>query len=319
MPLHRGHQLLIDTALSQVDDLTILVYDSDPPGNYPPMPLPKRLAWLRALYPDIEAVLAVNDPHKHDPDRDDPKYAREYANELAFLGQFDVVFTSETGYEDFARSLGARHELVDTARELIPISGTQIRENVYEHRGWMDPLVYSSLIQKVVFVGTESTGKSTLARRMAEEYGTLWTHEFGRELWVKQDGGSFVDHVMMAERQYRREQAALRHSRDFLFCDTNPWTTLQWSLWAYGTADARLHELVDRTIGEYVWVLLRNDFPWADDGIREMRDGKAADFQARLRADMVRRQIGFYEIGGSLDRRVDAVARLLGSRWNARV
>ena len=32
LPLHRGHQLMIETALSQVDDLTIVVYDSRRPG-----------------------------------------------------------------------------------------------------------------------------------------------------------------------------------------------------------------------------------------------------------------------------------------------
>jgi len=49
MPLHRGHQHLIDTALSQCDDLTIVVYDSDPAGDYTPMPIELRLAWLRSL------------------------------------------------------------------------------------------------------------------------------------------------------------------------------------------------------------------------------------------------------------------------------
>ena len=42
MPLHRGHQLLIERALCEVDDLAIVVYDSAPAGRYPPMPLGKR-------------------------------------------------------------------------------------------------------------------------------------------------------------------------------------------------------------------------------------------------------------------------------------
>src|SRR5207248_1999283 len=41
------------------------------------------------------------------------------------------------------------------------------------------------LIQKVVMVGTESTGKTTLARELARVYDTRWTHEFGREFWVE--------------------------------------------------------------------------------------------------------------------------------------
>jgi len=77
MPLHRGHQHLIDTALSQCDDLTIVVYDSDPPGDFAPMPVELRLGWLQALYPNVENILAVDDPMKHDPDRDSPAHAPE--------------------------------------------------------------------------------------------------------------------------------------------------------------------------------------------------------------------------------------------------
>jgi NadR type nicotinamide-nucleotide adenylyltransferase len=204
MPLHRGHQLLIDTALSQVDDLTIVVYDSRPEGRYPPMPVDKRLSWLRELYPEVEGIVAVEDPQWDNPQRDDPAYAAEYAAAIEFLGPFDRVFTSEPAYERFAHELGAEHVVVDTARTLIPISGSRIRENLYEHRGWLDPRVYSSLIQKVVMVGTESTGKTTLARELARVYGTLWTHEFGRELWVRQGGGTFADHLLTARRQLQR-------------------------------------------------------------------------------------------------------------------
>ena len=65
----------------------------------------------------------------------------------------------------------------------------------------MEPEVYASLIRKVVLVGTESTGKSTLARRLAEEYDTLWVHEFGRELWEAQElQGTFADHLKIARR-----------------------------------------------------------------------------------------------------------------------
>ena len=159
MPLHRGHQLLIDRALAQTDDVTIVVYDSEPPGAYPPMPLEKRLGWLERLYPQAEAIVPVADPLRDEPDADDPRHAALYAETVRFLGRFDMVFTSEPSYERFARELGARHVVVDAARELVPISGTRIRENVFEHRGWLDPDVYASLIRKVVLVGTESSGQ----------------------------------------------------------------------------------------------------------------------------------------------------------------
>jgi cytidyltransferase-like protein len=130
MPLHRGHQLLIERALAEVDDLTIVVYDSEPTGDYPPMPIELRLRWLRELYPDVEAIVPVDDLEKDNPDNDDPRFARMYADCLRFLGQFDRIFTSEPGYEQFAHELGAKHVIVDAARELVPIRDAHSVESV---------------------------------------------------------------------------------------------------------------------------------------------------------------------------------------------
>ena len=60
LPLHRGHQLMIETALSQVDDLTIVVYDSHRPDD-DRMPVGLRLCWLRELYPHVESILSLVD------------------------------------------------------------------------------------------------------------------------------------------------------------------------------------------------------------------------------------------------------------------
>jgi HTH-type transcriptional repressor of NAD biosynthesis genes len=323
MPLHRGHQLLIESALAEVDDLTVVIYDSHVPGVYPPMPIQKRMKWIADLYPQIENIVPRKDLLPSDMsqrEKDEPKWGKVYAKDLEFLGEFDYIFSSETYGEPFAQSfrdLGhkTKHVMVDAARDMLPISGTQIRENVYEHRGWVDPLVYRSLIQKVVFVGTESTGKSTIARRMAEEMDTKWVHEYGRELWVKQDlKGSFRDMLKIAENHYKREQASMLHSRDYLFCDTNPWTTLQWSLMYSGTADARLYDLVDRTVNDYIWFVCDNSIPWDDDGIRELRNGEAEKLQRQLTRDLQSRNISYYNLAGSVDERVETVRYVLGRK-----
>lgn len=311
MPLHRGHQLLIDRALAEVDDLTVVVYDSAPPGRYAPMPLELRLRWVRELYPQVESIVPAPDPLRH-PDSDDPANAHVYADALGFLGPFDRVFSSERGYARFAELLGAKHVVVDEARDLVPTSGTAIRSDLYAHRGWLDPRVYSSLVRKVVFVGSESTGKSTLARRLAEELDTLWTHEFGRELWEAQGlTGSFADHLRIAVRQRRREEAAARQAREFLFCDTNAWTTLHWSLRSYGVVDPRLEELVERTVDDYVWVLCDDDFGWVQDGTRELEGRAAADFQEQQVRDLERRGIPYATASGPPETRVEQVLRLL--------
>jgi len=317
MPLHRGHQLLIESGLARVDDLTVVMYDSSPEGHYPAMPMQKRWKWLIELYPQLENIVPRHDILPADmlqKEKDEPKWAQAYADDLKFLGKFDFVFSSENYGEAFAEALGAKNIVVDAARELVPISGTEIRENIYEHRGWLDPIVYRSLIQKVVFVGTESTGKSTLARAMAEEFDTLWVHEYGRELWEKQGlTGSFADMLKIATNQYRREQAATLHSRDYLFCDTNSWTTLQWNLMYDKTYDARLWELVEKTKDEYIWIFCDNDFAWVDDGTRELKNGNAEKFQEQIYRNLCSLGVDFQNVTGSLDERANKVKQILAT------
>jgi HTH-type transcriptional repressor of NAD biosynthesis genes len=318
-PLHRGHQFVIDRALAECDEVAIVVYDNHPPGDYPPMPIEKRVKWLQMLYPHVETIVGVMDP-MGDTGDDDPTAAETYAAQLRPLGKFDRVFTSEPQYEAFALLLGARHVLVDPDRTSVPISGTQIRSNLYDYRGYLDPRVYATLIEKVVFVGTESTGKSTLARLMAEKYDTLWVHEFGRELWESQDlQGSFADHLRTARRQYDREWAMARNARRYLFCDTNAWTTLMWSINTYGFADSRLKDLVAQSVNEYIWILCDNDFEWVQDGTRELEGKKSTDFQRLQVAFLRAMEIPYYAVHGTIENRVSQVEGILSGRLRSLV
>jgi NadR type nicotinamide-nucleotide adenylyltransferase len=314
MPLHRGHQLLIDAALAECDDVSVVVYDSRPSGAYPPMPLAKRLGWVTQLYPQLEQVVGLPDPLEP-PANEDPASAAVYAGQLAFLGGFDRFYSSEPAYERFARLLGAEHVVLDEARELVPLSGTLVRADPYRYRALMSPLVYGSLVRRVALVGTESTGKSTLARALAERLGTLWVHEYGRELWEAQGlQGSFADHWRIAERQRRREDAAVVHARDFLVCDTTAWTTLQWSLKSYGFADARLHALVDETMDDYTWIVCDNDFGWVQDGTRELAGPLSGAFQRQQLADLDARGVDYVVVRGPVEERVAQVLARLGVR-----
>jgi NadR type nicotinamide-nucleotide adenylyltransferase len=205
---------------------------------------------------------------------------------------------------------------VDAARELMPISGTQLREDLYRYRAFVDPLVYRSLIQKVVFVGTESTGKSTLVKALAEEMHTMHTNEYGRTLWEQHTRQgtkpSFHDLWVIAKTQYEQEQAAMLHSNEYLFCDTNPWTTMLWSEMYYGTADARLYELVERTKDEYKWFVCSNEFGWVDDGSRELGNGKAEEFHQINLQRLLELGVPYRIITGSVEQRVQQVKDDLG-------
>jgi HTH-type transcriptional repressor of NAD biosynthesis genes len=336
MPLHRGHQLLIETALANVDELTIVVYNSHVDDDTEKlMPASKRAGWIAQLYPQVHNLVVLNDPPIHNQkfqiplDRDNPKYATVYGDQVEFLGPFTHVFSSEDYGQPFAdaitrsdvnslsgpKPIECKHVTVDAARELMPISGTTFRSDMFKYRAYVDPLVYRSLIQKVVFVGTESTGKSTISKALAEKLGTMYTQEYGRSLWEeiqrRKETPTFHDLWRVAHTQYEQEQAAALHSDRYLFCDTNAWTTMLWSEMYYRTADQRLYDLVEKTKHEYLWFYCHNDFGWVDDGQRELSGDKAEQFaKVNIRA-LASTGVSYQVLRGTLEQRIETVCNRL--------
>lgn len=58
-PLHKGHQWMIETALKEVDQLIIIVYDAPDAEN---MPMDMRIKWLLHLYPKVKIIRADHPP-----------------------------------------------------------------------------------------------------------------------------------------------------------------------------------------------------------------------------------------------------------------
>ncbi len=277
-----------------------------------PWPVEMRVKWLTDLYgPDNRYLKAVIPWPDHFNGDCSAEASPLYAEELKQFGPFTHVYSSEKYGEPFAKALGAKHVMVDQARTRRPYSGTSIRANLYEHRHDVPFYTYRSMIQKVAFIGGESTGKSTLAERLATEYSTKWVHEYGRELWEAQGGsGSFSDLLKIGVEQYRREEGAIYESDRYLFCDTTALTTEYWCRNYYGVADPRLVDLITRTQDEYIYFVCDNDFPFVDDGLRETMD-HAQDFHDGTILDLVHRKLRYWVVTGSVEQRVAQVKFVL--------
>ena len=58
-PFHKGHQYLIETALSEVDHLIIVIYNSPETTN---IPLQVRSGWIRKIFPEVKVLEAWDGP-----------------------------------------------------------------------------------------------------------------------------------------------------------------------------------------------------------------------------------------------------------------
>ena len=93
----------------------------------------------------------------------------------------DVVFSSEKYGDELAQRLGAQHVLVDLDRVTHAVSGTAVRTDPVANWHHLSPATQRGLGRRVVVVGAESTGTTTLSKQLAEHFQAPWIAEYGRE------------------------------------------------------------------------------------------------------------------------------------------
>lgn len=264
LPYHEGHAHLIRTARASADELTVLVCSI----AREPIPGGHRFQWVRESHPDCRVVHVSEElPQEPSEHADFWPIWTDVINRYA--GRVDVVFSSEDYGDELARCLGATHVCVDRARHTVPVSGSAIRAEPLRHWEYVPRVVRPHLALRVAIVGTESTGKTTLAQRLAERFGTAWVPEFGREYCSDRDARLLTesDFEAIAWGQAMAEHEYAARSNGVLICDTELHTTCTWSEliigrcppWIRAAAAARRYDLI---------LFLGHDSPWVDDGTR---------------------------------------------------
>ena len=331
-PPHRGHELVINHAIENCDEVVLLCYSK--PG-LPGCDAVRRKRWLSALFPNARCLVVTDERLRElvKPGNGPQEVPHNDADELThrrfcgFLCQHvlgitvDAVFTSEDYGDGFAAELTryfrerspasppVRHILVDKNRIKLPISGTLLRQNVHAHRDWLAPVVYASFVQRVCLLGGESSGKSTLTEALASEFSTVHVAEYGRDLWEAKSGAlAFGDMQHIAEVQIQREEEAALRANRFVFCDTSPLTTLFYSHHFFGRAEPALEQLAERP---YDFTLLCTpDFPFVQDGTRQPQDFRTRQHEWYL-DELDRRRIPLLVLTGSIENRICQVREVL--------
>jgi len=315
MPVHAGHQLLIDHAVGVVGESGLTVIVGTQPGE--PIPGALRVAWVRELYPRV-AVVHLDATMPQEP-ADHPDFWKLW---VAAIRQFvpdgpDLVFTSEAYGDQLARRLGAQHVAVDPSRVRVPVSGTAIRARPLECWRYLPPPVRAYYARRVVLYGAESTGKTTLARRLAERFGTVWVPEFGREYLDRKAPADPLaafspdDVPVIAAGQVAAEDRLAREANRLLFCDTDLLTTRVYSELYFGSCPQEVvAEGMRRPYQLYVW--LTPDSAHVADAQRRGRH-RDPGVVRRFGELLVEKGAPFVEVGGSWEERFERAAEAVGT------
>jgi len=128
-------------------------------------------------------------------------------------------------------------------------------------------------MRKIVIIGPESTGKSTLSEQLAEYYQTCWCPEFAREYLL--DNGkqySYGDLLNIAHGQLELEDTMITQAKNgFYFIDTDMYVMKVWCEVAFEKCHTWiLKQIAQRSYDLYF--LCDTDLPWVKDELREYPD-----------------------------------------------
>ena len=312
-PLHCGHQLVIETAMKETDHVIVMVYDCP---ESTAVPLSVRTIWIRDLYPEVEVIEAWNGPAEVGNTPEIKKMQEDYILKTLSGRKITHFFNSEFYGDHVSKALGALSCTVDEGRLTYPISGTAVRENPYKYRKSISPIVYRDLVTNVVLLGAPSTGKSTLAELLAQEYRTKWMPEYGREYWDKNQNNrrlTLEQLVKVAEGHIEREDKKLLEANNYLFTDTNATTSYMFSLYYHGEVHPRLADLANSSMKRYDFVFLcEDDIPYDDTWDRSGELNREL-FQKQIISDLVQRRIPFFRLTGTIQKRVAQVKKVLNN------
>lgn len=122
------------------------------------------------------------------------------------------------------------------------------------------------MTRHIVLHGAESTGKSTLAPRLALRLGGLVVPEYGRT-YAEANGTEFdeIDLLAIFDGHRAATRAALAQQPDWLVSDTDPLMTQAWAVMLLGRRLPEI-DLWDETADLYLVPAM--DLPWQEDGTR---------------------------------------------------
>jgi NadR type nicotinamide-nucleotide adenylyltransferase len=163
-------------------------------------------------------------------------------------------------------------------------------------------------LKKIVIIGPESTGKSTLSAQLAEYYHTEWVPEYAREyLLTHGKEYTFEDLYLIGKNQLKLEdEYAERVKSGLLFIDTDMYVMKVWCEVVFG----KVHDFIEEAIAQRkydLYLLCDTDLPWVQDELREYPDLETRrKLFLRYYELMEHQEVPFVVIRGSQEERLQA-------------
>lgn len=300
-PFHIGHQKMIEFALEK-GSITVLICAEENEKISGSI----RKQWIKDTFPDNKDLKVKVFKYKESQfpntsvsDWDVSKKWSEVFKE--YFKDEDFLVTSEEYGEMLSVMMDIDHFMFDEDRENIQISASEIRGNLFENWNFLPRSVQEYFALKVVFLGTESTGKTTMTNNVAEYFKANKVSEAGRDLISDSREFEFEDlekvYTEHAERIERTD-----HSKSFLtLIDTDIHITQSYAEFIFGKKLSVPEEIIEKNKAD-LYLYSTKDAEYIQDGTRlEIDERNKLDESHRNL--LKQNNIDFLEISGSWEER----------------
>ena len=182
-------------------------------------------------------------------------------------------------------------------------------------------------LKKIVVIGPESTGKSSLCEGLAAHYQTSWVREYAREYLLAHGMNySFEELTTIAKGQLALEDEGVRNvlqkagaaeggapgvgvaavGAPILFIDTDMYVMKVWSEFVFGRCDSWILDQIGKRQYD-AYLLCKTDLPWVKDELREYPDLVSREKLYHIYRDiLINQSVPWAEIGGQEQQRLEA-------------
>ena len=342
-PLHIGHVEVMRRAAKMCEELYIVLSYS---RSRDQVPMEYRYRWILAStvgFSNIH-IICVEDTATSKEEYNDGYWEKGRDEIIRRMGKRpDVVFCG-SDYPDTEDNIykklygcdvmvadrgnaiggsGAEHVQLLENWNSINVSSSDIRGNEIAMWDYLPAAARPYYVKNIYIVGVESSGKSTLAKRLADYFDTNFVSEVGRDVCEVAGGEEYMvpeDFFEIMIRHKAAEIEARKHSNKLLFIDTEVLTTLYYSKFLVREEELLLnlgHHITDdsgfqcafshladgiASFNSYDLVLFLEPGSFVQDGTRNEDIGANLEkYSRKIQEEFISRGINFISVGGDYE------------------
>jgi len=310
LPFHKGHEAMINFALTKCDFLTVLVCCSDKEN----IPDTIRRTWIQTAFKN-ENKIEVRTFNYLESELANTSVASKQVSETwahIFKKQFpgySLLITSEEYGSYVAEFMNIQHIAFDLPRKLLPVSATAVRNDLFTNWKFLPDSVKPYFAIKVVILGTESTGKTILAEQLSDYFNCGLVKEAAREIIADSNAFSFDDLQLVAVEHSKRISQTVLGDSPLVIIDTDIHTTKSYSRFSFGR-ELEVNADIYNSNKSNLYLFLNKDVEYWQDGTR-LSEAERNSLDLSHRQVLKDHNIEIIEVNGNWEQRFKkAVAQI---------